>query len=384
MGEHGTWFDYLNRFAAWRSFDALGRTTALGRSWKRPDLFDETAFDAARTCSSTLVVLAFVRVGRAARSSRGTKTPDKGIVPPRKMNLRNFFEYTAESVYGMVEGAMGESNAARFFPLIGALWLFILFGNLIGLIPGFISPNDTLKTNVGLALLVFVLTHYYGVKEHGLAYFKHFLGPSLVLAPLMLPIELDLAHRAPDVAVAPSDGQHDGRPQGRDGVLRARADPRAAAVHAARPARLPHPGPRVLHADDGLHRHGDRARRALIPSTPYTSFTHPNHASNAPRDPKEIPMNRTIKLLSSLAIAVLVIVGISRPSPSRSRSRSTDAAIVKAHGLAIELRLDRARRRPRHRPRRARWWHRSGPRRRPPPSTASPATRAPPVRSAAR
>ena len=84
------------------------------------------------------------------------------------MNLRNFFEYTAESVYGMVEGAMGEKNAARFFPLIGALWMFILFGNLIGLIPGFISPTDTLKTNVGLALLVFVLTHYYGVKEHGL------------------------------------------------------------------------------------------------------------------------------------------------------------------------------------------------------------------------
>ena len=39
---------------------------------------------------------------------------DKGVVPPRTMNLRNFFEYTAESVYGMVEGAMGEKNAARF------------------------------------------------------------------------------------------------------------------------------------------------------------------------------------------------------------------------------------------------------------------------------
>ena len=73
---------------------------------------------------------------------------------------------------------MGEKNAARFFPLIGALWLFILFNNLFALIPGFIAPTDTLKTNVGLALFVFFLTHYYGVKEHGLAYFKHFLGPS--------------------------------------------------------------------------------------------------------------------------------------------------------------------------------------------------------------
>ena len=95
-----------------------------------------------------------------------------------------------ERLYGMVEGAMGERNAARFFPLIGALWLFILFGNLMGLIPGFVSSNDTLKTNVGLALLVFLLTHYLGVKEHGLAYFKHFLGPVWWLIPLMLPIEL--------------------------------------------------------------------------------------------------------------------------------------------------------------------------------------------------
>ncbi len=147
-----------------------------------------------------LLVVAFSIVGIFA-FYRGLKSPDKGIVPPRKMNLRNFFEYTAESVYGMVEGAMGEHNAARFFPLIGALWMFILFGNLIGLIPGFISPNDTLKTNVGIALLVFVLTHYLGVKEHGLAYFKHFLGPSLVLAPLMLPIEI-ISHIARPVSLS--------------------------------------------------------------------------------------------------------------------------------------------------------------------------------------
>jgi F-type H+-transporting ATPase subunit a len=48
---------------------------------------------------------------------------------------------------------------------------------------------------------VFVLTHYYGVKEHGLSYFKHFLGPSLALAPLMLPIEL-ISHFARPMSLA--------------------------------------------------------------------------------------------------------------------------------------------------------------------------------------
>src|SRR5437016_920871 len=174
MGEHGTWFDYLNRFEGWRSF-THSMHDKLGRNWKFL-IFDENGFTLNHVLI-TIVVLLFVILGVRAFFA-GTQGADKGIVPPRKMNLRNFFEYTAESVYGMVEGAMGESNAPRFFPLIGALWMFILFSNLIGLIPGFVAPTDTLKTNVGIALMVFLLTHIYGVKEHGLAYFKHFLGPS--------------------------------------------------------------------------------------------------------------------------------------------------------------------------------------------------------------
>jgi F-type H+-transporting ATPase subunit a len=62
-------------------------------------------------------------------------------------------------------------------------------------------PTDTLKTNVGIALAVFFLTHYYGVKEHGMAYFKHFLGPTPALAPLMLPIEL-ISHFARPLSLA--------------------------------------------------------------------------------------------------------------------------------------------------------------------------------------
>jgi len=185
MGEHGTWFDYLNRFEWWRSFDhkaqeLLGRhagTKMFATGWTLTHVL------------ITLLVVLFVLWGSLS-FLKGTKSADKGIVPPRKMNLRNFFEFMAESVYGLVEGAMGEKNAPRFLPLIGALFFFILFNNLFALIPGFGAPTDTLKTNVGIALAVFFLTHIYGVREHGLAYFKHFLGPSPALIPLMLPIEL--------------------------------------------------------------------------------------------------------------------------------------------------------------------------------------------------
>jgi F-type H+-transporting ATPase subunit a len=185
MGEHGTWFDYLNRFEWWRHADHWAESK-LRRTWLL-GMF-ETGWGLTHVLVALLVVV-FSAWGAIA-FFRGTQSADRGLVPPPTMNLRNFFEYTAESVYGMVEGAMGPKNAPRFFPLIGALWIFILFNNLIGLIPGFVAPTSTLKTNAGIAIMVFLLTHYYGVKEHGLSYFKHFLGPTPALAPLMLPIEI--------------------------------------------------------------------------------------------------------------------------------------------------------------------------------------------------
>lgn len=197
MGEHGTWFDFLNRFSWWQELSAkaehlLGRGKDSVVAWSGGP-FADTHFSLTHILV-TLLVLGFVTYG-AVKFKSGLRAKDGGLVPPRKMNLRNFFEVMTEGVYGMVEGAMGADNAKRFFPLIGTLWCFILFSNLIGLIPGFIAPTDTLKTNVALALTVFVLTHFYGVKEHGLSYFKHFLGPSLPLAPLMLPIEI-ISHLA--------------------------------------------------------------------------------------------------------------------------------------------------------------------------------------------
>jgi len=197
MGEHGTWFDYLTKFDSWNKFNHWAQSK-LGRSWEW-QMFGESGWTLTHVLI-TLLVVAFVTWG-ALSFFRGLKSADKGIVPPRTMNLRNFFEYMAESVYGMVEGAMGEKNAARFFPLIGALWLFIMFNNMFALIPGFSAPTDSLKTNVGLALFVFLLTHFYGVKEHGLAYFKHFLGPSPALIPLMLPIEI-ISHIARPMSLA--------------------------------------------------------------------------------------------------------------------------------------------------------------------------------------
>jgi len=197
MGEHGTWFDYLNRFDWWRGFDGWMQSK-LQRKSLLVDMFPSGW--SMTHILITLVAVIFTFLGARAFLS-GLKTPDQGLVPPRTMNFRNMFEYLAESMYGFVEGGMGEKNARRFYPLIGALFLFILFNNLFALMPGFSAPTDTLKTNVGIAIFVFLLTHYFGVKEHGVAYFKHFLGPMPALIPLMLPIEI-VSHIARPVSLA--------------------------------------------------------------------------------------------------------------------------------------------------------------------------------------
>ena len=81
-------------------------------------------------------------------------------------------------------------NGRKFFPLIATLGLFILTSNLIGLVPGFESPTSNINTNAAMALVVFLSTHVVGVREHGLKYFKQFMGPVWWLTPLMLPIEI--------------------------------------------------------------------------------------------------------------------------------------------------------------------------------------------------
>jgi len=184
MGPHSTWFEFLPGYQTlkdnWQIY--------LGRRWTW-QMFVDTHFEITHILGGILVVLvlAFFAI-RYVRSVR--RASDGGAVPPPQLCLRNFIEILGDMIYGLMEGPMGAKNARRFLPLVGSLFMFILFSNLLSLIPGFLPPTATLKTNLGLAVLVFVLTHVYGLRAHGLKYLKHFMGPLWWLSPMMLPIEL--------------------------------------------------------------------------------------------------------------------------------------------------------------------------------------------------
>jgi F-type H+-transporting ATPase subunit a len=122
------------------------------------------------------------------------------LLPPGTLTVRNFAELLVGAVYGMMSEMMGAKAARHFLPLIGTCAFFILISNALGLIPGFLPATDNLNTTLACGFVIFMATHIYGVKEHGLAYFKHFLGPVPWLAPLILPIEI-VSHLARPVSL---------------------------------------------------------------------------------------------------------------------------------------------------------------------------------------
>jgi F-type H+-transporting ATPase subunit a len=198
MGEHTTWFDLLPGFHNLEEFLAA----YFGRTW-RWQAFQETHFTLVHVAELALVMvfLAYGALAWKSRLDRAGADPRARLVPPPKFNLHNLFEMFTDGVYATASGLMGPENAKKHLPLMGTFAFLIFFANALALIPGFTPPTQTLKTNFALSLTVFVLTHYYGVKEHGLAYFKHFLGPVWWMAPLMLPVEL-ISHLVRPVSLA--------------------------------------------------------------------------------------------------------------------------------------------------------------------------------------
>lgn len=108
-------------------------------------------------------------------------------------------QHIFEAVYTFLRGEASDSighDGPKFLPFLGTLFFFILFSNLIGIIPGFESPTMNPSVPCGCALLVFVFYNFMGFKQQGIfGYMAHFAGPIWWLAPLMIPIEL-VSHMA--------------------------------------------------------------------------------------------------------------------------------------------------------------------------------------------
>jgi F-type H+-transporting ATPase subunit a len=109
--------------------------------------------------------------------------------------IQHLVEVSFQAVRGLMSEVIGKESG-RFVPIIGTLALYILVGNLIGLVPGFLSPTSNYNITAACAICVFLYYNYHGFRKQGfLGYLKHFAGPVLWMAPFLFIIEL-ISHMA--------------------------------------------------------------------------------------------------------------------------------------------------------------------------------------------
>ncbi len=138
---------------------------------------------------ATLVVSSVVILvlGTAARLALGSG--HEAVVPAKTVGLKAIFEAIVDFIVSISDMVIGE-HGRKFAPMFASIFLFVFLNNLLGLVPGMTPATDNINTTLALGLFVFVAYNIFGFQEHGLPYLKQFLGPLLLLAPLMLVIEV--------------------------------------------------------------------------------------------------------------------------------------------------------------------------------------------------
>ena len=112
----------------------------------------------------------------------------RALVPSRMQSLAELFY---EFVANLVRDNAGP-DARKYFPFVFSLFMFILIGNLLGMIPGTFTFTSHIIVTFGLALTVFVFVTLLGLIKHGFHFFSLFMpsGVPMALAPILIPIEI--------------------------------------------------------------------------------------------------------------------------------------------------------------------------------------------------
>lgn len=181
-------FTFLNWSTGFnRADEAAGE--ALGTSWIA-GVPVATVLPVVLAVLTTLLIVTLVLITR----NSWAKDADR-VIPQGRFSVRNLLESILDIALDFSEMVLGSRELARrFLPLIGALAIYIWFSNMSGLLPFSAQSTSSLNVTIGPAILVFLATHYVGIKENGLHHFEEFLGPKLGgfywLFPLFIPLEV--------------------------------------------------------------------------------------------------------------------------------------------------------------------------------------------------
>ena len=115
-------------------------------------------------------------------------TRKRALVPGRWQALA---ELCYEFVAGLIRDTVG-SEGRKYFPFIFTLFMFILFGNMLGMVPYSFTFTSHIAVTFGMAMVVFVGVTVLGFVKHGVHFFSFFVPPGVPIWmwPLMIPIEV--------------------------------------------------------------------------------------------------------------------------------------------------------------------------------------------------
>ncbi len=115
-------------------------------------------------------------------------TRNRELVPSK---LQSAAEMSYEFVANTIRGTAG-NDGMRFFPFVFSLFMFVLFANLIGLIPYSFTVTSQIVVTFAFAALVILTVILYGIYKHGLHWFRLFVpsGVSPVMLPFLVMIEV--------------------------------------------------------------------------------------------------------------------------------------------------------------------------------------------------
>lgn len=135
-------------------------------------------------CGTLLILLSFFILLQVFKKHLSSSLAVNGTY------TTTFFETVVMGLSSIFNDLTG-GKVMPYISYIGSIFLFILFSNLMGIIPGLAAPTMTLSTTLGLSLLTIVLVQYWAIKQNGFAgYIKHFLGEILWLGPFFLVLEV--------------------------------------------------------------------------------------------------------------------------------------------------------------------------------------------------
>jgi F-type H+-transporting ATPase subunit a len=112
----------------------------------------------------------------------------RALVPGRWQSMA---ELMYEFVANMIRDNVG-SEGRKYFPFIFSLFMFVLFGNLLGMVPYTFTFTSHIIVTFGLAIVIFIGVTIIGFARHGAGYLRMFFphGAPLATAVILVPIEL--------------------------------------------------------------------------------------------------------------------------------------------------------------------------------------------------